>query len=139
MIFEQDPLCMSQEVMQALLNIADQYALPDGTFIRMFSAEWPSHELPRFATNTLVMQEVAYHISTWLSTVLHRRKKAPLPTHPLRIGLYETRTLKDADVEAGDLKKFGFRTKSLNPYDPHCICKNHCVKVYFPWVHRACH
>ena len=47
--------------------------------------------------------------------------------------------MKDVDVEAEDLNKFGFSTKSFNPYDPHCICKNHCVKVYFPSVHGACH
>lgn len=139
MIFEQDLPCMSQEAMQALLNIADWYASLGGTFIRMFGMEKPLHELPRFATDKLVIQEVAYHISTGLLATLHMRKKTPWSTLPLRIGLYEIRTLKDANVETKDLKKFGFDTKSFNPYDPHCICKNHCVKVYFPWVHGACY
>ena len=48
-------------------------------------------------------------------------------------------TLKDADVKTEDFKKFGFDTKIFNPYDPHYICKNHYVKLYFPWVNGACH
>ena len=100
--------------MQALLNIADWYASPGGTFVSMFGAKKPPHELSRFATNKLFMKEVAYHISTGLLVGLHRRKKAPWPTLPLWIGLYEIYTLKDADVEAEDLKKFGFDTKSFN-------------------------
>ena len=47
--------------------------------------------------------------------------------------------MKDADAEAKDLEKFKFTTKDFNPYDPHYICKNHYVKVYYPWIHRACH
>ncbi len=68
MIFEQDPPYMSWEVMQSLLNIADWYASASGTFIRMFDLEKPLDELPRFTTNKLDVQEVAYHISTGLST-----------------------------------------------------------------------
>ena len=85
MIFEQDPPCMSQEEMQALFNIAECYASHGGTFIRMFGLEKPSHELPRFATNKLVMQEVAYHIFTGLSIGLHRRKKASSSTMDARL------------------------------------------------------
>ncbi len=40
--------------------------------------------------------------------------------------------MKYADVEAEDLKKFGFNTNNFDPYDPHYICKNHCAKVYYP-------
>lgn len=130
---------MSQEAMQTLLNIAGWYASPDGTFIRMFDLEKPLDELPRFTTDKLVMQEVSYHISIGLSTRLHRRSKTPCPTIPLWIGLYEIRILEDAYVETEDLKKFGFGTKNFNLYDPHYICKNHYAKVYYPWIHEACH
>lgn len=104
---------MSQEVMQELLNNADWYASPSGTFIKMFSGENPMHVLPRFVTDKLVMQEVMYHISTGLLARLHRRKKAPWPALPLRIGLYEIQSLKDADAEVEDLKKFDFGTKEF--------------------------
>jgi len=139
MIFIQDPPCMSQEAMQTLINIADWHASPDNTFIRMFGEEKPLHVLPRFATDKFLIQEVAYHISTRLSTRIHKRKKAPWPSLLLWIGLYEIQSLKDADAEAKDIKKFEFFTKIFNPYDPHCICMNHCVKVYYPWIHGPCH
>jgi len=139
MIFEKDPPCMSQEAMQAFLNIENWYAPLDVTFIRMFGMENPLHELLMFSTDKLVMQEVAYHISTGLSAGLHRRKKAPWPTLSFWIGFYETHTLKDVDVEAKELKKFLFGTKSFNLYYPHCICKSHCAKVYYPSIHGACH
>ncbi len=130
---------MSPKVMQELLNIAYWYASPGGTFIRIFGSEKPPHELPRFSTQKMVMQEVTYHISTGLSIGLHRRKKTPWPTLPLQIGLYKIRTLKDADAKVKELKKFGFSTKNFNMYDAHCTCKNHCVKVYQPWIDEACH
>lgn len=47
--------------------------------------------------------------------------------------------MKDEDVEAKELKRFEFSAKSFNPYDPHCICKNYYEKVYYPWIHGACH
>ena len=76
MIFEQDLPCMSKDVMETLLNIAYWYTSPDGTFIRMYNAEKVLHELPKFSIDKLVMQEVAYHILTELSTRIHRKKKA---------------------------------------------------------------
>lgn len=139
MIFEHDPHCISQEAIQEFLNIIDSYASPNGTFIRIFGMEKLLHELPSFSMNKLVMKGDAYHISIGLLAALHRRKKAPWPTLLLRTGLYKICTFKDGDVETNDLNKFGFDTKSFNPYDPHCMCKNHCVKVYFQWVHKACH
>lgn len=69
--------------MEALLNIVDWYASPDGIFIKMYNEEKPLHVFPRFFTNKLVMQEVAYHILTGLSTGFHRKKKAPWPMLPL--------------------------------------------------------
>ena len=125
--------------MQESLNIAYWYASAGGTFIRMFGREKHMHVLPRFSTYTLVMQEVAYHISIGLSARLYRRKKAPWPALPLRIGLYEIKRLKDADVKAKDIEKFEFGTKDYNPYKPHCICENHYAKVYYPWIHGTFH
>lgn len=98
------------------------------------------HELLRFSMDNLVMQEVVYHISIGFLAALYRRKKAvPWPTLPFRIRLYEILTFKVIDVKTEDFNKFIFDTKSFNPYDLHCIWKNHCVKVYFPWVYGACH
>lgn len=83
MIFEKDPPCMSMETMEALIDIADWYASPFGTFICMYSMEKPHHVLPKFAMDKLVMQEKSYHTSARLSARLHRKRKAPWPTLPL--------------------------------------------------------
>lgn len=77
MIFEQDLPCMSQEAMEALLNIANWYASLDGTFIKMYNVEKAPHVFPRFSIDKMVMKEVAYHISIGLSDGLHKKKKAP--------------------------------------------------------------
>jgi len=79
MIFELYPPCMSQEEIEAIIIIPNWYAPPGGTFIRMFGREKPLHVLLIYATNKLVMQDAAYHISIWLSAGLHRRKDAPWP------------------------------------------------------------
>ena len=67
MIFKQDPPCMSQETMEALVNITDWYASPLGTFIRMYNAEKPPQVLSKFSMCKIVMQEVSYHISVGMS------------------------------------------------------------------------
>jgi len=110
-----------------------------GTFIWIYSAENPSHVLPNFATDKLVMQEVSYHISTGLSTRLHKKNKAPWPAFPLLIRFYELHNLKYVDAKTEEFKRFTFGTKSFNPYDLYCFVKDHCVRVKFPWIHGLCH
>ena len=83
-----------------ILNIADWYASSCGTFITVFGGEKPSHILPRYSMENMVMQEVSCHLSIRLSIGLHRKNKAPWPFLPLWIGLYEMKILKDAYVEA---------------------------------------
>ena len=85
LIFEHDPPYMYKEVMGEILNISYWYASLGGTLIWMFGGEKPLHVLPRFSTDKLVMQVVPYHMSTGLSTRLHRRKKVPFPALPLWI------------------------------------------------------
>jgi len=125
--------------MEALVNIVDWYASPFGTLIQMYNVEKASHVLPKFSMDKLVMQEVAYHISTGLSVRLHIEKNAPWPTLPLRIELYEIQNLKHAKAETEKFKRFTFDTRSFNPYDPHCLVKDHCARVYHPWINKACH
>jgi len=80
---------MSKAVMEALIDIEDQYASPLGTFIWMYNVEKPPHILPKFFMDKLVMQKVLYHISVGLLARLHRKKNAPCPTLPSQIRLYE--------------------------------------------------
>ena len=80
---------MLKATMEALIDIDDRYASPSDTFIMMYSAEKPPHVLSKFSLDILIMREVAYHISAGLIARLHRKKKAPWPSLPLRIGLYE--------------------------------------------------
>lgn len=68
---------MSREKIEALIDIVDQYALPSGNFIWIFSADKHMHDLLNFALDILVMQEVAYHILTALTARLYRKKKEP--------------------------------------------------------------
>jgi len=55
MIFEQDPPYMSKAMMEALINIADSYASPSDTFIRMYNTKKPSRVLPKFSLDILFM------------------------------------------------------------------------------------
>jgi len=76
MIFEHDPPCMSKATMEEMIDITDWYASPSKNFIWVYSAEKPSHVLPKFSLEKLIMPEVAYHILLGLSDRLHRKKKA---------------------------------------------------------------
>lgn len=66
MIFEEEPPCMPCEMMEAMPELADWFASPDETYLKMFGSQKSPHILPRYATDKLVMQEFAYHISTGL-------------------------------------------------------------------------
>ena len=103
--------------MEALIDIEDWYASPLGTFIRMYIAEKLPHVLLKFSMDKLVMQEVSYHISIGFSARLHMKKKAPWPTLPFRIGLYEIWNLKHVEVEMEEFNRFTFDTRSFNQYD----------------------
>lgn len=74
----------------------------------MFSEEKPPHVLLKFALGVLVMQEVAYHISTGLTARLQRKKKAPWPTLLLWIRLYEIWSIKQENIEEKLMKKYSF-------------------------------
>lgn len=43
------------------------------------------------------------------------------------------------DVEAEQMNKYPFVLQSYNLYDPHCLVKDHYMRVQFNWVHGACH
>ena len=129
---------MSQEEMKVLVNIADWYASPLDTFIQVYNMDKAPHALSKFSMDKLVMQEVAYHMSTRLSTRLHRNKNAPWPALPLRIGLYEIQNLKHVEAEMEQFKRFAFNNRSFNPYDLHRLVENQCTRVYHPWIHGAC-
>ncbi len=74
----------------------------------MFSVENPMYVLPKFSLDVIVMQELAYHSSIGLTDRIQWKNKAPWPTLPLRIGLYEIRSIKKANVEVEQMKKYSF-------------------------------
>ena len=94
LIFEEYLPCMSQRAMDAIIEIADWYSSPGGTFLRVFSEEKPPYVLPRCATNKLVIQEVSYHLTKGLSVALHKKNKGPWPTLPMKKELYDIKNLK---------------------------------------------
>ena len=120
---------MFQAMMEALIDIEDWYVSPLCTFIGMYNVEKALHVLPKFSIDKLIMQEVSYHISTRFSARLHKKKKAPWPTLPLWIRLYEIQNLKHAEAETEEFKRFTFGTRSFNPYEPHFLLKDHYERV----------
>jgi len=138
-VFEEDPTCMSREVMEVIVDIAYWFVSPSGTFIRFFGREKPLHILPWYAIDKLIMQEVSYHLATGFLVALHKKKKAPWPTLHLKIRLYEIKNLKVIYVEAKEIMRFEFGTKDFNLFHSHNICKDHCTRVYFLWISGAFH
>ena len=74
---------MCREEMEAISELANWFPLPDGTYLRVFGGNKPPHQLPRYANDKMIMEDVDYHISVGFSGVLQRKKKAPWPTLPL--------------------------------------------------------
>jgi len=114
-IFEEYPPCMSQGAMEAITKITDWYFWEVGTFFRVFSEENPLHILPRYATDILMMKKLSYYLATGLLAYLHKKKRRPWPTLPLK-GLYEIKNLKVVDVEGKEIVRFAFGTWNFNLY-----------------------
>jgi len=83
MIFQEETPCMSREAVKAVSKLANWFASLNDTYLIVFGGHKSPHFLPRYATDKLVMQEVAYHLSTGLSWVLQMKKKSPWATLPL--------------------------------------------------------
>jgi len=61
---------MSHEEMEEISKFIDWFSSPYSTYFKEFGSSKSSHMLPSYATDKLVMQEVAYHLSTGLSGML---------------------------------------------------------------------
>lgn len=93
--------------------------------------------MPRYVTNKVVLQEVDYQFDKGLSGVLHIRKKAPWPTFPLRIGLYELKIHKAEITEIQEMHRLHFVVKDIHRFDPRRVCKQHCDNISFAWVYSS--
>ncbi len=96
----------------------------------MFEGHKSPNLLLRYATTKLVMQEVAYHLSTWLLGILHIKKKAPWHVPLLQIGLYEIKNLKAGDTEGKEIEKFTFVHLDYNHY-PKNVSKENYPRIHF--------
>jgi len=94
MIFEEEAHCMPCDTMRVVPKNEDLFALLDGTYFKVFAYQKPSHLLPRYATDKVVIQKVAYNIVTGLTIVLQRKKKEPWPNLPFQVGYYQIKNLK---------------------------------------------
>lgn len=93
--------------------------------------------MPRYVTNKVALQEVAYQLRKWLSGVLHGRKKTPWHTFPLRIGLYELKSHKAAKEKIQELDCLHFTVKYFHGYDPRRVCRQHCENIGFTWGYSS--
>lgn len=85
---------MTNQVKEASHDITDWFAALESTYIICFICQISPYLMPCYVTNKVVLQEVSYQLNKGSSRVIHRRKKAPCPTFPLRIGKYKLKNLK---------------------------------------------
>lgn len=124
MIFEEDPPCMSREAMDVVTKLAEQFASPDGTYLRVFGYQNSSPLLLKYATDILVRWEILYHLSIGLLVVFQRKKKAPWHTLPFPVGSYESMILKGSETEGNELENFRFKLMEYHSYDPRVFAIN---------------
>ena len=98
--------------MEVIVSITYWYASPIGTFVRVFGGEKPSHFLPRYPIDRLIMQEVSYHLSIGFLIGLYRKKKVQWLTPIFWIKLYDIKSLKDANTQAKEIVGFKLGTIS---------------------------
>jgi len=48
-------------------------------------------------------------------------------------------SFKEVDAKVVVFNNFKLSTKNFNPFDPHGFCKDHYARVYYSWIHEACH
>ena len=68
---------------------------------------------------------------------LHERKKAPWPTFPLRIILYELNIHKAKSVEIKELDRLHIVVKEFHGYDPSRVCRQNYERNGFNWGYSS--
>jgi hypothetical protein len=85
-IFFTSPPCMTDKDISFIRRIRDFYLMEHVTYIRIYDTMKPPQLLPRFVSDKLVLQEVAYQtIIHGVRGLLYRSYKSIWPSVPLYI------------------------------------------------------
>jgi hypothetical protein len=105
-------------------RIGDCYLMEHHTYIRIYGAMKPTHLLPRFVPDKLVLQEVAYQtIMHGVRGMLYRLKKAIWSPFPLCIGNYFFENTKQAHTKVDILFSYHFGEERFKRHDHENIVK----------------
>jgi hypothetical protein len=105
---------MSEKAIEAISEVGDWYVIDKGTYIRVFRAIKAPHVLPKFISDKLALQEVAYQTFVHgVGASLARDKKSLWPPLPFHVGSYGFKDVKEAVAKAEILVTFHFGEERL--------------------------
>ena len=116
--FGEEAPCRSLEGQNIVKPYGDWYITPDGVYLKIFDSTKPSHQLPHFVPNTLLLQEISYQ--TYVNGVassLHRNKKGLWPSFPLLTKFCKIENFKRVKDEVGILSSLKLREVSFQRHD----------------------
>ena len=83
-LFSEEAPCLSPEGKKIVKEYGDWYMTPGGVYIRITSGTKSLHWLPHLATDTLLLQDIAYQTYVnGVATSLQKNKKGIWPPFPL--------------------------------------------------------
>lgn len=79
-----------------------------------------------FVTDKIVLQEVAYQITSGLTVMLVHANESPWPTITIYVGTYCVQIFREAKAKAKDMEHFKFSELSFHKYYVRGIIAKHC-------------
>ena len=115
-------------------ELGDWYMTPTEVYIRIAGSTKPSHWLPHFVPDSLLLQEVAYQtVINGVAASLHKHKKVVWPQFPLTTQVGKIENFKQAREEVSILSSYKFQEVSFRRHDPQEKLKEHLQQVGFQW------
>ena len=107
---------------------------PIEVYIRIAGSTKPSHWLPHFVPNTLLLQEISYQVFVnGVAASLHRKKKGIWPRFLIMTPVCKIENLEKAKDELNLISSFKFRKVSFRRHDSQGNLKECLQQVRFEW------
>jgi hypothetical protein len=129
-IFGHPPPRISNSISTGLSGIKDWYVEADFSYIRVFGAFVPPHELPLFIPDKLACREVAWKtVIGGVSKELKGYLKKVWPSFPIRMNSYPLLDFGHAKAEVAAQEDLKLASIEIKKHDPQKVVSNHLAHV----------
>jgi hypothetical protein len=128
MFYGCEPPHISESVLGNLKAIADWFVDENFSYIRVYGCSIPSHALPKFLPDRLVLREVAHQIvKGGIGIELKVAQKKSWPFFPVYVGKFSLLNLGHSKVEVEALEEIKLVDIEHRKHDPYQLVRRHLM------------